>query len=461
MSTKNSLRHRHRAREIVILSSTLAFLTARRVHGFHPLMLRPQGLSNAASPINRTPTGGNLRKRLLASSNRNAQLSRDPSSLLQLQAVDDEPCLAGSNAVKACDVPPESITPLGLSSSRGTQTTLSAATNIGKCICGAGSFALPHVFLKEGVLGGTLAMGICAILATWTMQSLNDSRYSPALVLVEERKDDSNDFNEIENDDEIVAGNKLKQNNFPPTSYVSLAELALGKPSSALVFALTLAASLGVCSTYIAFIGQTLSSLSSDAASNNFVHRLAPNLPQTTWEFLTALSVLPLSLVRNYGIFAFTSALGVTAVLGGILVTLTYGILVDPGMGLSQTLSSVSHLPLWPDSVGDAFGGSFGTIAYLFCVNFLTFPIITSMENPEKDYNTSVAMAVSGVWLVNVLFAIICLAFYGTETQDLVLQNLENGVYLVLLKVLLCVDLLFTFPVVFSSGRQILENAIL
>ena len=43
----------------------------------------------------------------------------------------------------------------------------------------------------------------------------------------------------------------------------------------------------------------------------------------------------------------------------------------------------------------------------------------------------------------------------------MVLQNLDNGPYLSALKILLCVDLLFTFPVVFSSGRQILENAIL
>ena len=47
------------------------------------------------------------------------------------------------------------------------------------------------------------------------------------------------------------------------------------------------------------------------------------------------------------------------------------------------------------------------------------------------------------------------------STQDLVLQNLDNGPYLSALKILLCIDLLFTFPVVFSSGRQILENSIL
>ena len=41
------------------------------------------------------------------------------------------------------------------------------------------------------------------------------------------------------------------------------------------------------------------------------------------------------------------------------------------------------------------------------------------------------------------------------------LGNLDNGPYLSALKLLLVVDLLFTFPIVFSSGRQILSNALL
>jgi hypothetical protein len=97
----------------------------------------------------------------------------------------------------------------------------------------------------------------------------------------------------------------------------------------------------------------------------------------------------------------------------------------------------------------------------LFCVNFLTFPIINSMKNAEEDYSGAVSSAVAVIWVVNVVFALICLSFYGDATQDLVLQNLDNGPYLSALKILLCIDLLFTFPVVFSSGRQILENSIL
>ncbi|KAL3800931.1 hypothetical protein ACHAWO_000064 [Cyclotella atomus] len=338
--------------------------------------------------------------------------------------TDDEPCLTGDNIVQSCTAnDPISRT--------GTQTKLSAATNLGKCICGAGSFALPHVFLKEGVLGGTLALTACAYLATLTMQSINNSR------------------------------SYLETTGEAPMSYVELAEMSLGKSTSNLVFGLTLAASLGVCSTYIAFIGQTLASLSMDAESNNIVHTFFPDVSEVSWEISTALAVFPLSLVRNYGVFAFTSALGVTAVLGGILVTLAYGILVDPGGGIVDALEAVTELRMWPESLDDAFGGSFGTIAYLFCVNFLIFPIVNSMKNPAEEYNDSVGYAVSTVWIINLIFAIICLGFYGDQTQDLVLQNLDNGPYLSALKILLCVDLLFTFPVVLSSGRQILEKALL
>lgn len=354
--------------------------------------------------------------------------------------LDDEPCVVGENVVQSCEVistasddESQLLVKRSVTSVGGTQTKLSAATNLGKCICGAGSFALPHVFLDEGVLGGTLAMTLCGLLAAITMQSINRSRYA---------------VSRIENVD-------------PPSSYVALTEMSLGEGTSNIVFALTLAASLGVCSTYIVFVGQTLASLSADSVSNNIVNSMAPDVDERTWELITAATVYPLSLVRNYGVFAFTSALGVTAVLGGIATTLAYGIFVDPGRGIFEALSAVTELKMWPDSIADAFGGSFGTIAYLFCVNFLTFPIINSMKNAEEEYSGAVSSAVAVIWIVNVVFALICLSFYGDATQDLVLQNLDNGPYLSALKILLCVDLLFTFPVVFSSGRQILENAIL
>jgi len=349
--------------------------------------------------------------------------------------VYDDTCEIGVNTVDRC----ETI--------QATESELSVVANLAKCICGAGSFALPHVFLEEGVLGGIVAITVCGSLATITMKSLADSKKKAAeLVAVADSTSFSPD-----------AGLEFKQE---VTSYVELARVALGEKAANVVFALTLSASLGVCSTYIVFIGQTLESMSIDATSDNIIRSIAPNIPLISWEVGVAFLLYPLSLLRDYRIFAFTSALGVFAVVGGIAITLAYGILVDPGGGISVSINAIENLRMWPESFADAFGGSFGTIAYLFCINFLTFPIINSMKEQEK-FGKAARSAVSGVWIVNVVFAILCLGFYGDDTQDLVLANLDNGPFLSSLKLLLCVDLLFTFPIVLSSGRQILENSLI
>ena len=164
--------------------------------------------------------------------------------------------------------------------------------------------------------------------------------------------------------------------------------------------------------------------------------------------------------MRSYKILAFTSALGVVAVLGGIIVTLANGILQDPGGGITVALQHVAQQKMFPTSLAAAFGGSFGTVAFLFCVNFLTFPIMNSMTD-QKQFGGAVTNAVFGTAFFNIIFAALCVGFYGDQTQDLVLGNLGNGPYLSALKLLLCIDLLFTFPIVFSSGRQIAENALI
>ena len=76
--------------------------------------------------------------------------------------------------------------------------------------------------------------------------------------------------------------------------------------------------------------------------------------------------------------------MGVVAVLGGILVTLTSGILDSLGGGLVFAIKQVFQQPMFPFSLEAAFGESFGTVAFLFCINFLTFPIMNSMKEPTE-----------------------------------------------------------------------------
>jgi amino acid permease len=350
---------------------------------------------------------------------------------------DIEFCELGVNTVYACETIP------------ATQTQWGATTNLAKCICGAGSFALPYVFLQQGLLGGILSLTLCGGLAAYTMISLAESQEEETMATTR------------------ITSSSSSSPRPPIASYVELTNIVLGKQASQGVFFLTLCAALGVCSTYLVFIGQTLESMATTTMGNdnnnnynNVVQYFFPNASKLSFEIGTVLLLLPLCLIRDYSIFAFTSALGVLAVVGGMAVTVASGLWVDPGW--QSVLATFSELRLWPESWAAAFGTSFGTVAYLFCINFLTFPILNSMQDPKKEYAGAVTMAVSGVWIVNVIFAILCLAFFGNDTQDLVLSNLgNNGPYLSALKLFLCVDLACTFPIVFSSARQILQGAFL
>mmetsp|Transcript_9709 Transcript_9709/g.23389 ORF Transcript_9709/g.23389 Transcript_9709/m.23389 type:complete len:163 (+) Transcript_9709:850-1338(+) len=51
--------------------------------------------------------------------------------------------------------------------------------------------------------------------------------------------------------------------------------------------------------------------------------------------------------------------------------------------------------------------------------------------------------------------------FFGTHVSSIVLNDLEEGsFYLVATKILLCADLLCSYPLVFAAGREIVEHSL-
>ncbi|EKX54467.1 hypothetical protein GUITHDRAFT_99946 [Guillardia theta CCMP2712] len=167
--------------------------------------------------------------------------------------------------------------------------------------------------------------------------------------------------------------------------------------------------------------------------------------------------VLPVSWLKSFEFLSFTSTLGTLSVLAALIT-----VLID-GLGhqgsLDAVTSALSSLPLWPDSF-ESYFKSLGSVLFLFCVNFLVFPIERSMKNPG-NFDRAVNGAVWTTASVNILFAALAFSFYGQETQDIVLNNLGPGNVLTAVKLLLCADLLLTYPLVFAAGREILENAFL
>ena len=63
------------------------------------------------------------------------------------------------------------------------------------------------------------------------------------------------------------------------------------------------------------------------------------------------------------------------------------------------------------------------------------------------------------ITLTNAAFGGVCYCMFAEETQSNVLENLQGGTPAVaVIQVLLCVDLLFTIPMVLAAGRELCEG---
>lgn len=54
-----------------------------------------------------------------------------------------------------------------------------------------------------------------------------------------------------------------------------------------------------------------------------------------------------------------------------------------------------------------------------------------------------------------------CYLLFGPATEDNIIKNLSTGAVLQAVRVLLCLDLLFTIPMLLAAGREILEESLM
>ena len=312
-----------------------------------------------------------------------------------------------------------------------TSSTAAASFNLAKGIVGAGSFALPYVCKNEGIIGGLLTIVACAVVSTYTMESLIDSK------------------NEVES-----------RTGRQGLSYVETTRLTLGQTAAQIVFALSVLSSLLICGSYVAFTGSTLATMV--AQPGNVIHDLLQDLMPTqdsTLIFQEAMIgvVLPISMLKEFGLLSFTSFMGVVCVILACSTLLVDGLLHKES--LDAWIHNVQALPLWPAS-SVAYFQSFGSVVFLFCVNFLIFPIEAKMSK-KAEWRAAVQRAVQATAVGNMLFAGLGYSLYGEETSEIVLNNLGPGALLSAVKILVCLDLILTYPLVLASATNIIDTALL
>jgi hypothetical protein len=81
------------------------------------------------------------------------------------------------------------------------------------------------------------------------------------------------------------------------------------------------------------------------------------------------------------------------------------------------------------------------------------------MAQPKK-FNRVVWRSMFFITAANLAFGVICVLVFRDQTQQNIIDNLGTSVVVKIVRVLLCVDLLFTVPMVLAFGREVLEKSL-
>jgi len=222
-----------------------------------------------------------------------------------------------------------------------------------------------------------------------------------------------------------------------------------------------------VCVAYVDFIKGALVAIISDASEATVMALMFP-------------VVSLLALLRSFKYLAFTSILGDVAVAAGLIGTIAIGV-------------SNGHTPQAPAVKFDVqeLPRSAGSIAFLFLIHVVILPISQSMRDlpaaaaqgtalteslVSADLETAGAEGSCGaarprgfgsvavvsytlISVVNAGFGGLCVMMWGDDLEPNVLSNLPKNSGSDAIQLLLCVDLLFTIPMILAAGREILEGA--
>ena len=318
------------------------------------------------------------------------------------------------------------------------------AVNLIKCAVGAGSFSLPAAWRAAGfwaAFGLTMAFGALAALTACMLVACEHRMSRQA--------------------GRHLTYPELLSFTFPGKWGSFLHAIAVGGITCT---------SVGVCVAYVDFIVGVLAGL--------------VNCSEQGVKIILFPCVLGLALLRSFRYLAFTSILGDIAVLAGLVGTVSFGIAQGASFTSPSSLPAV-HVAELPQAAGN--------IAFLFFIHAVILPIAQSMRpasppstpsvppRVHADISVRIIAADSGsdeedaapvrsfanvawvsyavITLGNVAFGGICYALFGERTAPNVVQNLQSGSRgVTAIQLLLCVDLLFTIPMVLAAGREICEG---
>jgi proton-coupled amino acid transporter len=311
-----------------------------------------------------------------------------------------------------------------------------ACISLGKAIMGAGSFVLPWSFSQMGYIGGPIFLSVLCLMSVHSIQLL-----SSCALHIEPNNNNNNNNNR----------------STAAQSYVDIARCTFGNSGSKSTFVASIASSIGVCGSYLIFIASNLQSLIQTTTATT-----SSSTATLIWLLLPV--VILLSSVRDMKHFSFASLLGDISVMLGMLVVLVYGYTSMHNMKENNTATNTDdyrhHISLVALGSISNMAIAFGSIGYLFLVHFLVIPIQSNMIYPHQFSTKVVPITFTVCAMSSTIFGLMGYIMFQ-EPQQIVLLNITKGSFFIAsVKLLLCVDLIFTYPVVMRPSIIIIEEFI-
>lgn len=290
-----------------------------------------------------------------------------------------------------------------------------AIVNTVKAIFGAGGFALPWAFAQ----GGLLLVGTCMVASlAFALESLRML---------------------IKSQDVLVASGEATAADV--ATYAGLTKQAMGSVGDVVCRVMNVVTCFGITISYLIFIAETCKVVV-PALVGAGPFGAAPTTASMLQ--LIAPAMIGLSWLREMSGVAVISAVGTASVVIGMLVT-TIDALGNP--------LQIAALPTWNFA---AFPGFFGTVAFLFFIHFTLFGIKEAMPQPDKFFPAAVK-AFTGAAAIAAVFGIAGAVGYGTSVSSVVVTML-SGPSGIAVQLLLCLNLMSTYPIMAQSALRICED---
>eukprot|EP00891_Asterochloris_glomerata_P007096 jgi/Astpho2/7096/Aster-01925 len=285
----------------------------------------------------------------------------------------------------------------------GRSSKLRVAGNLFISFVGAGVLGLPHAFQRTGLLQGGIFMLLVAGLNLHCMMLLvKCKRRLQAAAVV---------------------------------SYSEVVRHTLGRPGQLLVELLLIMSQMGFCVAYLIFIGQNLTTLTNKDPAF-FILAAGPIL-------------VALAMLRGVHALAPFSLIADAANICGILVVVwdEFGRL-EKGTHI-RLFSSLGSLPFL-----------FGVVIYCYEGVGMILPIESSMKEREH-FGPVLSGTIALITAIFLGFGAIGYAAFGDDTKDIITLNLPADWSTTLVKILLCLGLFLTFPIMMVPVYELIERGLL